>query len=119
VIVNTVVCVQAAFDLDNQATALALAAFGGGSMVAALALPKLLETVPDRTAMLAGASLLAADADGCGASRLWLAAAALVPARYRLLDGASAIGTAAQRSANPKIARRCSQRSLRFPMPAG
>ncbi|MEP3980010.1 MAG: MFS transporter [Parvibaculum sp.] len=60
VIVNTVVYVQAAFGLDNQATALALAAFGGGSMVAALALPKLLEAIPDRTAMLAGAALLTA-----------------------------------------------------------
>lgn len=60
VIVNTVVYVQAVFGLDQQSTALALAAFGGGSMVAALALPKLLESVPDRTAMLAGASLLAA-----------------------------------------------------------
>jgi len=60
VIVNTVVYVQAAFGLDNQATALALACFGGGSMVAALVLPKLLESVPDRTAMLAGASLLVA-----------------------------------------------------------
>ena len=60
VIVNTVVYVQAAFGLDNQATALALAAFGGGSMAAALALPRLLDTVPDRTAMLTGASLLAA-----------------------------------------------------------
>ncbi len=60
VIVNTVVYVQAAYGLDNQATALALACFGGGSMVAALALPKLLESVPDRTAMLAGASLLVA-----------------------------------------------------------
>ncbi|GAA4135096.1 MFS transporter [Aminobacter aganoensis] len=59
VIVNTVVYVQARFGLDNQATALALAAFGGGSMAAALALPTLLESVPDRTAMLAGASLLA------------------------------------------------------------
>ncbi|MBL8583391.1 MAG: MFS transporter [Rhizobiaceae bacterium] len=60
VIVNTVVYVQARFGLDNQATALALASFGGGSMVAALALPRLLESVPDRTAMLAGALLLAA-----------------------------------------------------------
>jgi len=60
VIVNTVVYVQAAFGLDQQNTAFALAAFGGGSMVAALALPKLLESVSDRTAMLAGASLLAA-----------------------------------------------------------
>lgn len=58
VIVNTVVYVQVVFSLDQQAMALALAAFGGGSMVAALALPKLLESVPDRTAMLAGASLL-------------------------------------------------------------
>jgi H+ antiporter protein len=60
VIVNTVVYVQATFGLDNQATALALAAFGGGSMVAALALPKLLESIPDRSVMLAGAALLAA-----------------------------------------------------------
>ncbi|WP_122523193.1 MFS transporter [Pannonibacter phragmitetus] len=58
VIVNTVVYVQAVFGLDQQSTALALAAFGGGSMLAALALPKLLETVPDRTAMLAGTTLL-------------------------------------------------------------
>ena len=40
--------------------AIALACFGGGSMVAALILPRLLETVPDRTAMLAGAAILAA-----------------------------------------------------------
>lgn len=60
VIVNTVVYVQAVFGLDQQAMAVALAAFGGGSMVAALALPKLLESVPDRTAMLAGAALLTA-----------------------------------------------------------
>ena len=60
VIVNTVVYVQAAFGLDQQSIALALAAFGGGSMAAALALPGLLEQIPDRTAMLAGAGLLAA-----------------------------------------------------------
>ncbi|MDF1598644.1 MFS transporter [Mesorhizobium sp. YIM 152430] len=59
VIVNTVVYVQAAFGLDQQATALALAAFGGGSMVAALALPRLLERIPDRSAILAGAGILA------------------------------------------------------------
>ncbi|WP_292897324.1 MFS transporter [Nitratireductor sp.] len=60
VIVNTVVYVQGVFALNNQSTALALAAFGGGSMVAALTLPKLLETASDRTVMLAGASLLVA-----------------------------------------------------------
>ena len=52
--------VQAVFGLDQQAVALALAAFGGGSMAAALALPGLLERLPDRTAMLTGAGLLAA-----------------------------------------------------------
>lgn len=58
VIVNTVVLVQARFGLGPRETAMALAAFGGGSMVAALALPKLLTLVPDRTAMLSGAGLL-------------------------------------------------------------
>ncbi len=60
VIVNTVVYVQAQFGLDQSRTALALAAFGGGSMIAALVLPRLLERVPDRTAMLCGTGLLAA-----------------------------------------------------------
>lgn len=59
VIVNTVVYVQAVFGLDQEAMAIALASFGGGSMVAALLLPQLLEAVPDRTAMLGGAALLA------------------------------------------------------------
>lgn len=58
VIVNTVVLVQARFGLDQQATALALAAFGSGSMIAALALPKLLERYADRPVMLMGAGLL-------------------------------------------------------------
>lgn len=60
VIVNTVVLVQAEFGLSQRATALALAAFGGGSMIAALLLPRLLEDIPDRRAMLAGAGLLTA-----------------------------------------------------------
>ncbi|MFM9849696.1 MAG: MFS transporter [Hyphomicrobiaceae bacterium] len=60
VIVNTVVLVQAEYGLSQRATALALAAFGGGSMVAALLLPRLLDEVPDRTAMLAGAAALVA-----------------------------------------------------------
>lgn len=59
VIVNTVVYVQAVFGLSQSDTALALAAFGGGSMLVALLLPRLLDTIPDRTAMLAGASALA------------------------------------------------------------
>lgn len=58
VIVNTVVIVQGEYGLTQKETALALAAFGGGSMVVALALPRLLEFIPDRTAMLWGVSLL-------------------------------------------------------------
>ncbi|MEQ8346431.1 MAG: MFS transporter [Sneathiellaceae bacterium] len=58
VIVNTVVLVQSGFGLGQQATAMALAVFGGGSMLAALALPRLLDRVSDRSAMLAGGSLI-------------------------------------------------------------
>lgn len=58
VIVNTVVLVQSSFGLGPSDTALALAAFGGGSMVAALLLPQLLERFPDRGAMLTGAGVL-------------------------------------------------------------
>lgn len=58
VIVNTVVYVQATFGLGTQETALAFAAFGAGSMVAALALPRLLEKRPDRTVMLSAALIL-------------------------------------------------------------
>jgi MFS family permease len=58
VIVNTVVFVQSRFGLAQSDTALALAAFGGGSMTTALFLPKLLDRLPDRPVMLAGASLL-------------------------------------------------------------
>ncbi|WP_332752494.1 MFS transporter [Hydrogenophaga sp.] len=58
VFVNTVVIVQASMGLSQSAVALALASFGAGSMVAALALPQLLEKLPDRTAMLAGIGLM-------------------------------------------------------------
>ncbi len=59
VIVNTVVLVRAGFGLGERQVAWTLAAYGLGSMAAALALPRLLgERVTDRTAMLAGAGLL-------------------------------------------------------------
>ena len=59
VIVNTVVLVQNQFGMSQRETALALAAFGAGSMIAALTLPRLLGRMPDRPAMLAGAVVLA------------------------------------------------------------
>ena len=58
VFVNTVVFVQGVFGLGERMTALALAAFGGGSMLVALGLPKLLETQNDRKVMLAGAGVM-------------------------------------------------------------
>ena len=60
VIVNTVVFVQAELGLTQTDTALALAAFGCGSMLAALSLPNLLDRVADRPVMLSGAAILIA-----------------------------------------------------------
>jgi MFS family permease len=57
--VNTVVLVQSGFGLSQQATAWALASFGLGSIVAALGLPPLLTRVPDRTAVIIGAAIMA------------------------------------------------------------
>ena len=58
VIVNTVVLVQAHFGLGQSETALALTAYGLGSMTAALGLPRLLDKFSDRQAMLAGTIVL-------------------------------------------------------------
>lgn len=58
VIVNTVVLVQGQFGLTEQHTAMAFAAFGGGSMLAAFALPSLLQRWQDRQVMLTGAIVL-------------------------------------------------------------
>ncbi|MFT0546150.1 MFS transporter [Allopusillimonas ginsengisoli] len=58
VIVNTVVIVKARFGLGDTEVAWALAAFGGGSMIAALTLPGLLSKISDRPVMVAGATVL-------------------------------------------------------------
>lgn len=58
VIVNTVVLVQAQLGHGVGAVAWTLAAYGFGSMVAALALPRVLDTRSDRPVMLAGAMIL-------------------------------------------------------------
>jgi MFS family permease len=60
VFVNTVVLVQSNFDLGEQATAWALAAFGLGSMCAALLLPRVLDRVADRTVVAFGAGIMTA-----------------------------------------------------------
>lgn len=58
VIVTTVVFVQTLYNRGESDVAVALAAFGAGSMVAALLLPKLLDHVSDRKVMLRGGFLL-------------------------------------------------------------
>lgn len=57
VIVNTVVIVKD-MGRSQEDVALALAAYGGGSMLAALLLPRVLTDVSDRTVMLVGAVVL-------------------------------------------------------------
>ncbi|MEM8586804.1 MAG: MFS transporter [Pseudomonadota bacterium] len=72
VIVNTVVLVRQDLGLTDEALALALAAFGGGSMVAALGLPRLLEVQSDRRVMLAGTAVMTVALGLLGAaSALW------------------------------------------------
>jgi MFS family permease len=58
--VNTVVLVQARFGLGGSQVALAFAAFGAGSMLAAVLLPRLLDRLADRPVMLGGAGLMVA-----------------------------------------------------------
>jgi len=58
VIVNTVVYVREYLQASESETALAFAAFGAGSMIVALSLPRLLDRFPDRPFMLAGGGLL-------------------------------------------------------------
>lgn len=60
VLVNTVVLVRGLLERPDGDVALALACFGGGSMLAALSLPYLLDRLPDRTMMISAAGLLTA-----------------------------------------------------------
>ena len=57
VIVNTVVIVRG-LGLSQRDVAVTLAAFGGGSITAALTLPRILDRVADRTVMLVAAAVL-------------------------------------------------------------
>lgn len=58
VVVNTVVLVQSVLGRPQSDVAWLLAAYGAGSMIVALALPKILETGSDRTITLAGTAIL-------------------------------------------------------------
>jgi MFS family permease len=90
VIVNTVVIVRGNFGLNEQDVALAFAAYGGGSMLAAFTLPKILDHLPDRPVMLGGALVLALGllAGSTVSSFLWL-----LPVWFLLGSAASLINT--------------------------
>jgi MFS family permease len=67
VTVNSVVYVRDFLGLSAGTVALALGAYGAGSMVVALVLPRVLDRVADRTVMLRGALLLGVVFAGLGA----------------------------------------------------
>ncbi|MBE0455809.1 MAG: MFS transporter, partial [Roseovarius sp.] len=58
VLVNSVVLVRGTLGLDASALAWTLFAFGAGSMIAALLLPRVLDRAPDRPVMVGGALLM-------------------------------------------------------------
>ena len=104
VIVNTVVIVQAEYGGAEADVAYALAAFGGGSMIAALGLPRLLERLADRAVMLRAAVALAALTL---AHALWLMAAGLAPwPVFLLLWAASGLLYAAILTPSGRLLRR-------------
>jgi MFS family permease len=57
VLVNTVVVVRQDMGLGDTSVAVALAAYGAGSMVVALSVPAILRRLPDRLVMLSGGAL--------------------------------------------------------------
>ncbi|WP_370276590.1 MFS transporter [Roseovarius indicus] len=68
VLVNTVVLVRGSLGLSESALAWTMFAFGAGSMLAALILPRILDRISDRPVMLAGAVLMVATLLGLAVS---------------------------------------------------
>ncbi|WP_025132760.1 MFS transporter [Leucobacter sp. PH1c] len=76
VIVNTVVLVQGSLGRPQSDVALLLAAYGGGSMLVALGMPKLLDKLPDRPVMLTGGITLPVLLAAVAGTIEWLTGAA-------------------------------------------
>ncbi|ODR27278.1 MFS transporter [Mycolicibacterium porcinum] len=72
VVVNTVIYVRTLLNGQDSGLALALASFGGGSMLVALTLPRLLNSISDRAIMLTGAVVCAG---ALGATTVFILAA--------------------------------------------
>ena len=99
VIVNTVVLVRSNLGLGQSAVALALATYGGGSMLAAFTLPRVLDRIGDRAVMIcAAATLCVALAALAAIASVVTAPAALWPV---LLVGWFALGIAYSASVTP------------------
>lgn len=97
VIVNTVVYVRETLGGSDSDVAMAMAAAGTGSMIVALALPRILDRQPDRPIMLAGTILMAAGLAWMGTSPGF---AQLLPAWFLVGAGWSAVQTPAGRLVN-------------------
>ena len=96
VIVNTVVYVRDVLGGGDTLVTVAYAASGGGSMLAALLLPRVLDRTSERTIMLAGGAVMAVGmAAGMMMSPPCRSARDLVPDRCGLVAGADAAGPAA------------------------
>ena len=97
VIVNTVVYVRDTLGGTASDVALAMAAAGGGSMIVALILPRVLDRVRDRSVMLLGALLMAAGLAVLGTGPGFVF---LLPAWLLVGAGWSAVQTPAGRLVN-------------------
>jgi len=97
VIVNTVVYVRENLGGTESDVAMALAAAGGGSMIVALILPRVLDTLPDRPVMLSGSLLMAAGLAWWGTGPTFLA---IFPAWFLVGIGWSLVQTPAGRVVN-------------------
>jgi H+ antiporter protein len=68
VLVNSVVLVRGKLELSESALAWTMFAFGAGSMITALVLPRLLDRLPDRPVMVAGSLTMVAALLGLAAA---------------------------------------------------
>jgi predicted MFS family arabinose efflux permease len=97
IIVNTVVYVRETLGGSESDVAIALAAAGGGSMLAARGLPKILDRVPDRPVMLLGGVMMAI---GLGMMSRGPAFGAMLPIWFVVGFGWSLVQTPAGRVVN-------------------
>jgi MFS family permease len=97
IIVNTVTYIRESLSGSESHVALALAAAGGGSMIAAISLPKVLDRVADRPVMLLGAVIMAA---GLGLIYTGPSFSAVLPIWFLIGLGWSLVQTPAGRVVN-------------------